>query len=410
MRTPLAGIFTAIIVLLALYALTAVFFYIPSAGLSALIIHAVGDLISPPREVYKYWKTSPVEFVIFFAGVFVSVFTNIENGIYVTMAASGAVLLFRIAKSPGRFLGRVTVQSVPRDNLRGGSGGTASLDDKSHAVFLPLGRPDLYNPDVTIASPYPGVFIYRFAEGLNYLNSARHLDKLTIHIFQHTRRTQLDRYDKVGDRPWNDPGPLPWKAKKGSAEQEAMAARPTLRAVILDFGAVSALDMTAAQALVDLRNQFDRYADPDRVEWHFAGVQSRWTKRALVASGFGHGPESRRGAAPKPGSATNSEQDNKLAGLEPLVSVAEVVSSSAGASDADDSKAAVDARSKAREVDIEAAAAAATDVTPVVSSSGNKRLVPLFGANRPYFHVDVETAVNAVIRNLEARASSEWSG
>ncbi|KAL2165061.1 hypothetical protein VTH06DRAFT_357 [Thermothelomyces fergusii] len=399
-RTPLAGIFTAIIVLLALYALTAVFFYIPSAGLSALIIHAVGDLISPPREVYKYWKTSPVEFVIFFAGVFVSVFTNIENGIYVTMAASGAVLLFRIAKSPGRFLGKVTVQSVPRDSLRGGSG-TANPGEKSHAVFLPLDRPGLYNPEVTIASPYPGVFVYRFAEGLNYLNSARHLDTLTLYIFEHTRRTQLDRYDKVGDRPWNDPGPLPWKAKD-TAAREAMAARPTLRAVILDFGAVSALDMTSAQALIDLRNQFDRYADPDRVEWHFAGVASRWTKRALVASGFGAGPESRRGAeGPKAaGSAADSEQDK--AALEPLIAAAEVASAYP-ADPADADAKAAEARSRTREVDIEAAAAAG-EVTPVISSSG-KRLVPLFGPNRPYFHVDVETAVAAVIRNLEARGS-----
>src|ERR1041384_2389721 len=68
-RTPLAGIFTAVIVLLALYALTSVFFYIPSAGMAAIIIHAVGDLITPPREVYKYWQTSPLQGVIFFAGV-----------------------------------------------------------------------------------------------------------------------------------------------------------------------------------------------------------------------------------------------------------------------------------------------------------------------------------------------------
>jgi len=87
-RTPLAGIFTAVIVLLALYALTSVFFYIPSAGLSAIIIHAVLDLITPPREVYKYWQTSPLEVVIFFAGVFVSIFTSIENGIYTTVLVS----------------------------------------------------------------------------------------------------------------------------------------------------------------------------------------------------------------------------------------------------------------------------------------------------------------------------------
>ncbi|AEO70735.1 uncharacterized protein THITE_2122443 [Thermothielavioides terrestris NRRL 8126] len=202
-RTPLAGIFTAILVLLALYALTSVFFYIPSAGLSAIIIHAVGDLITPPREVYKYWKTSPVDVVIFFAGVFVSVFTTIENGIYVTVGASGGLLLFRVAKSPGKFLGKVTTQPVPRDSVRGGAG--LSLDspdnESSHAAFIDLYRGDLSNPQVPIKSPYPGVFIYRFGEGLNYLNSARHLDILTIHIFKHTRRTQLNKYDKIGVSP-----------------------------------------------------------------------------------------------------------------------------------------------------------------------------------------------------------------
>ncbi len=198
-RTPLAGIFTAIVVLLALYALTSVFFYIPSAALSAIIIHAVGDLISPPREVYKYWTTSPLEFVIFFAGVFVSVFTSIENGIYTTVAASGALLLFRLAKSPGHFLGKVTAKAVPRSSLRGSASASLdSLGEKSHSAFLPLDHVDVSNPELNIKSPFPGVFIYRFNEGLNYVNSARHLDKLTIHIFKHTRRTQLNKYEKLG--------------------------------------------------------------------------------------------------------------------------------------------------------------------------------------------------------------------
>jgi len=187
-------------VLLALYALTSVFFYIPSAGLSALIIHAVGDLITPPREVYKYWQTSPLEFVIFFAGVFVSIFTSIENGIYTTIAASGALLLFRLAKSPGKFLGKISVKPAPRSTLRGnGSSSQDSLlDEKSHNAFVALDRSDLSNPEVDIKSPYPGVFIYRFGEGLNYVNSARHLDHLTIYIYKRTRRTQLNKFDKLG--------------------------------------------------------------------------------------------------------------------------------------------------------------------------------------------------------------------
>lgn len=201
-RTPLAGIFTAVIVLLALYALTSVFFYIPSSALSAIIIHAVGDLITPPRELYKFWQTSPIEVVIFFAGVFVSIFTSIENGIYVTVGLSGGILLFRVAKSPGYFLGRVNTRTATRGSLQGNSSISqeALAGEKPHAAFIALDRSDLSNPEVSIHSPYPGVFIYRFGEGLNYVNSARHLDNLTVFILKHTRRTQLNKYDKLGVR------------------------------------------------------------------------------------------------------------------------------------------------------------------------------------------------------------------
>src|SRR5204863_6498408 len=72
-RTPFAGIFTAIMVLLALYALTSVFFYIPMSSLAGLVIHAVGDLITPPNTIYQFWRVSPVEVPIFFAGVLVTV-------------------------------------------------------------------------------------------------------------------------------------------------------------------------------------------------------------------------------------------------------------------------------------------------------------------------------------------------
>ena len=60
-RTPAAGILTAAVVIVALYGLTEAFFWIPTAGLSAIIIHAVADLIASPSQVtnprifYKYY-------------------------------------------------------------------------------------------------------------------------------------------------------------------------------------------------------------------------------------------------------------------------------------------------------------------------------------------------------------------
>ena len=208
-RTPFAGVITAIVVLLAIYALPAVFFYIPNAGLSAVIIHAVGDLITPPNTVYQFWRISPLEVLIFFAGVLVTVFTNIENGIYTTICVSVAILLFRVVKARGRFLGRVKVHSVIGDHLIDdegkattngpyGSFGSSDAEKSPRSIFLPVGHNDGSNPEIDVESPYPGIFIYRFSEGFNYPNANHYLDYMVATIFKETRRTNPHTYGKLG--------------------------------------------------------------------------------------------------------------------------------------------------------------------------------------------------------------------
>ena len=167
-RTPFAGVITAIVVLLAIYALTSVFFYIPSASLSAVIIHAVGDLITPPNTVYQFWRVSPLEVVIFFAGVFVTIFTTIENGIYTTVCTSAALLLWRVFKAKGHFLGKVKVHSVLGDHVLNETKNSRSdgQDSNTREVFLPIDHHDGSNPIISLPiSPAPGVFIFRFSEG-----------------------------------------------------------------------------------------------------------------------------------------------------------------------------------------------------------------------------------------------------
>lgn len=39
---------------MALYSLSGVAYYIPSAGLAAIIIHAIADIIASPRVTYRY--------------------------------------------------------------------------------------------------------------------------------------------------------------------------------------------------------------------------------------------------------------------------------------------------------------------------------------------------------------------
>ncbi|ORY65865.1 sulfate permease [Pseudomassariella vexata] len=421
-RTPFAGVITAVVVLLAIYALPAVFFYIPGASLAAVIIHAVGDLITPPNTLYKFWRVSPIEVFIYFVGVFVTVFSSIENGIYCTIAISFGVFLIRLLTTKGRFLGRVQVHSILGDTVIGNDNKPAdnygtfnssqtnsqpNLDTNSadmalypstRNVFIPISHDDGSNPEVRIANPYPGIFIYRFSEGFNYPNANHTLEFLTGHIFANTRRTKLDSYPRPGDRPWNDPGP-----KKG---QELRDDLPPLKAIILDFSSVNNVDITSVQQLIDVRNQLDRYTFPEVVDWHFACISNRWTKRALVSAGFGY---------------PTARADGLQHRWRSIFSVAEIGGSSSAAAAAEQ---------EANEKELHISTGGAVDVNAMergnASSSGSAsirrdktteeneisrsrtvRKVAVHGLNRPLFHIDLTSALQSAIANVQARAEAE---
>lgn len=203
-RTPLAGVFTACLLALALYALTKVLYFIPMASMAALIIHAVINLVTSPEHLYKSWLISPPDVIIYFIGVFVSIFTSLENGIYVTVALSLALLLLRAARSQGRLMGRLQVHHYPtarREASDSDSQGLLSSSRCSRSAFLPLDRADASNPVVAVKSPRPGIFIYRFAAGFNYLNQAQHVDHILSHVKKETRRTMRTEYEHPGVSP-----------------------------------------------------------------------------------------------------------------------------------------------------------------------------------------------------------------
>jgi sodium-independent sulfate anion transporter 11 len=195
-RTPLAGLFSAFILILALYALTSVFYFIPMAALAGLIIHAVSNLATPPRTLYKYWQLSPFELLIWVAGVVLALFTSLETSIYVTIALSFLLVLVRLARTEARFLGRVRIYRVAIDKAQDEQNEIYSnpghKEMPSRDAFLPLDRNDGSNPKVEVDSPYPGVFIYQFSEGFNYINQGHQMDFLLSHIVKNTRRTKTD--------------------------------------------------------------------------------------------------------------------------------------------------------------------------------------------------------------------------
>ncbi|KAG5915604.1 hypothetical protein E4U42_007972 [Claviceps africana] len=386
-RTPFAGVITAVVVLLALYALPAVFYYIPNAALAAVIIHAVGDVITPPRVVFQFWRVSPLEVPIFMAGVLVTVFSTIENGIYTTIAMSAAVLIWRIFLSRGRALGVARIRTARAnrrlDSKNPGEAVAEESDESLRTGFLPLDHEDGSNPRVIVRSPYPGVFVYRFAEGFNYPNAGLYMNHLTDMIFKDTRRTDPGTVGKLGDRPWNDPTPRNLILDENDN-------RPTLKAVILDFSSVNNVDVTAAQALIDVRNQLDRYAAPNTVDWHFANIENRWTKRALAAAGFGY-------RSPRPGPGEGP------AHWKTIFSIADLGGSDSAAKAAEAAELGdkVDKSGKEGDVEVSGSDVSRLSDKDVPRDPGSARLVAIQGLNRPYFHFDLQEAVEAAMANAE---------
>jgi solute carrier family 26 (sodium-independent sulfate anion transporter), member 11 len=413
-RTPFAGVITAIVVLLAIYALPAVFFYIPNAALAAVIIHAVGDLITPPNVVYSFWRVSPFEVVIFFVGVLVTVFNTIENGIYCTVIISAAMLLYRILKAKGRFLGRVKVHSLLGDRIVGdedlggkppgefGKFNMGQRDAPTRSIYIPIDHEDGSNPAVHVSDPYPGVFIYRFEEGFSYPNASHALENLTEHIFKVTRRTDLKSFERPGDRPWNNPGPSRREIKRAIAAglDPGMIGEnpdfPTLKAVIFDCSSVNNLDVTSVQMLIDVRNQLDRYAAPDVVDWHFANVQKRWAKRALIAGGFGYPSERPDGAHTR---------------WKPIFSLTDIGGSLSAVDEVNTETDKQGLHAKQRPTgtgqDIEAASSnGSSDADPKHARSGPSQFATVHSITRPMFHIDLTSALQSAILNVQAREES----
>ncbi|KAI0060859.1 sulfate permease [Artomyces pyxidatus] len=354
-RTPAAGILSGIVVIVALYGLTPAFYWIPTAGLSAVIIHAVADLVAKPPQVYGFWRVSPLEFIIWWAAVLVTIFSTIEDGIYTSICASAALLIVRLAHPRGHFLGRVKVHTEGSPNT-------------SRDVFVPLTANDVVNPQVRVEPPSPGVLVYRFEESIIYPNSSVLNGTLVDHVKAHTRRGKDLRTVPLSDRPWNDPGPR----FGAQAEWEENNARPLLHAIVLDFSTVSHVDQTAVQALVDTRVEIERWVDAP-VEFHFATILSPWIRRALVAGGFGSG---------RPAAALRRE----LASVVPYEDVSVNVA---------------DVRREVDPTDVEASAdVKGSPRTDDGYGAGSGAEAPLVQHDTPFFHLDLPTAVAAAESGL----------
>ncbi|KAK9496656.1 hypothetical protein O3M35_013090 [Rhynocoris fuscipes] len=108
-KTTLGGIYTGVLLLLALDQLTPYFYYIPNASLAAVIISAVIFMIE--YEVMEpMWKASRRDMIPMFATFITCLCIGVEIGIVVGVCLNIALLLFYSAKP------KIIVEKVEIDN------------------------------------------------------------------------------------------------------------------------------------------------------------------------------------------------------------------------------------------------------------------------------------------------------
>jgi sodium-independent sulfate anion transporter 11 len=148
------------------------------------------------------------------------------------------------------------------------------------------------------------------------------------------------------------------------------------------------------QNLIDVRNQLDRYASPEAVEWHFASINNRWTKRALASAGFGY--------------PSVDQTPGDFQRWKPIYSVADLggYNSAANAAEWQQNRDELRRASKGA-ADIEGAHSNAGSDDVAIQKQRTAKIAVVSGVNRPLFHIDLTNALQSAIHNIEGRSHAE---
>jgi sodium-independent sulfate anion transporter 11 len=273
-KTPIAGIFSALVVILALYALTPAFYYIPDASLAAVVIHAVSDLVSGPSYLKRLAKISLWECFTFIVAVIVTFFTTVEYGIYASVGLSIVILLVRVARPRFSTLGRIPLV---------GAGKYSDNDEKDDFnevdqgyLYVPHKHPSLGKKVNDLPA---GILMCRVDESFTYPNSGYISEKIIA--FGKSRSRRFKTITSKGDRAWND---------DSNPETDAIRSQlPLLHAIIIDFSSVNRLDSSGLQGILDAQSALTKYSGR-HVEFHFVNIIDPSIRRALIVSGFSDQP------------------------------------------------------------------------------------------------------------------------
>jgi sodium-independent sulfate anion transporter 11 len=276
-RTPFSSFFVGLIVILSIYVFTPAFYYISTAALAAIIAHSVADLVSGPAVWLKFWELNPSELVIFSAAYIIALFTRIDISVYVPVAISIIVQLYRSARPRYAVLGRMDLDpehvGMPfYDEKRSNVYAISDIASLDRTMFFPLDHPTLGQYTRPIDA---GVICFQPQENIIFQNAAYVFEKLAIEIEKSTRRGKSPA-EKMGDRPWNNTEPI----GKGSE-------KPLLQSIILNLSGVHQMDYSGMEALMDAAVTVERYSG-QHVHWYIVTGSSPAVRKALLFAGFGN--------------------------------------------------------------------------------------------------------------------------
>ncbi|KAI9597499.1 sulfate transporter family-domain-containing protein [Syncephalis fuscata] len=301
-RSPLSGLFASIIVCCALIFLPPAFYYIPDACLAAIIVTSVVHLMRGPQTFIKLWRINPLDSVSCFVALIFTVMFNIAIGIGAAVGLSLLIMLYKVARPDCIFL-------EPR------------IDNPN--VYVDPALPDV----VTTAAPR-GIIVFRPEEALIFPNA--HYIRQTIlraiskrcasgrppidpqddlwcnagthdkskatstavsstddqsSIWQRVFRRRSPANNGIGNqleiRTVTFQPDLSHNGHDDDMDKAKMTGKteptdlPAIRALIIDCAAMSNIDASGLQMLLDIKSELIDFAGgPDQpFEMHFVGVK-----------------------------------------------------------------------------------------------------------------------------------------
>ncbi|RKP09701.1 sulfate transporter family-domain-containing protein [Thamnocephalis sphaerospora] len=288
-RSPLSGGICFLVILGATLVLPPAFYYIPTASLAAAIVVSVLNLVSSPRTFLRIWHVERTDFVAAMLALLLTVFYNMEAGIGCAVGFSLFVMLFRFARPKCAVLERLACS--PKDYA---DWETTEYD--------------------TMPSP-AGIVVIRPESALLYPNAQYVRKQLVNAVLARTHSANED--NGVTTPQLGRQGSPP--SRHSVVETTEGTALPLLRAVILDFSAVSHIDMSGLQMLESVRHELSEHAglrDGSQIDLHFAAVKRpvlERLKRAHIIENASRGSHPSETTSAAPADATVSSDEDASA-------------------------------------------------------------------------------------------------